>query len=184
MGFCVHTNLGGESSIYRVFLILPSYASCVCLSSFLPTSKFINMGNTELIGCNTSILEIRLLLSTTCSGTNPSSFSPCSFHFSLSLIKAPQNYLRKQELQKSNFKDCVHGQSHSRGGQSSMEAMGALTGCRDVPTWKRLLNWRMKPSNLFILCMNMYFAYAVQQCPFQLGLVMLCWSSSYVMLIS
>lgn len=68
--------MGGESNINRVSLILPSYASCVCLSSFLPTLKFINMGNTDLIGCNTSILEIRLLLSTTCSGTNPGSSLP------------------------------------------------------------------------------------------------------------
>lgn len=68
--------MGGENNINRIFLVLPSYASCVCLSSFLPTLKFINMGNTELIGCNTSILEIRLLLSTTCSGTNPGSSLP------------------------------------------------------------------------------------------------------------
>lgn len=74
---------------------IPSYACCVCLLSFLPTLKFINRKNTEFIGCNTSIVEIRLLLSTTCSGTNPSSFSSSS-DFSLHLTKDPQNCLWKQ----------------------------------------------------------------------------------------
>lgn len=56
-----------------------------------------------------------------------------------------------------------------------MEAMRALTGCRDVPTWKRLQNWRMKPSNLFILRMIMYFAYVVQHVYLSVG-------TGYVML--
>lgn len=62
----------------------------------------------------------------------------------------------------------LHGQGHGRGAKNSMEAMRALTGCRDGPTWKRLQNWGTKPSDLLILRMIMYFAYVVQQCTFQL----------------
>lgn len=96
--FCIHTNMGWENNINEVFFSLPSYASCFCLSIFLPTLKCINMGNIELIGCHTSMVEIRLLLSTTCSGIIPGSFPSSLVFFSLNLIKAPQNYLRKQTL--------------------------------------------------------------------------------------